>query len=248
MRIGIAGVGFVGGALKRWLEAYTDHELRLYDPGKGYDHSFRGTYYNDVDLGFICVPVPTKDDGTLDASLLEEAIGRFPTGIPLFIRSTILPDTLLEMKDVYPMPEFLNERSAFKDMERNAIIVGDRGKHHDILTKVFPGKEIMHCDPIEACIGKYGHNVHGAVKVNTSNIIYNLCKKHGVRYERVRQVMLMTGHVSEQGTLVPGPDGKLGYGGTCYPKDTKAFAHYTGSKMLHECVKENDEQKKTENT
>lgn len=248
MKIAIFGVGFVGGALKRWLEAYTDHTLVFYDPQKG----FASYDASGIAVNFICVPVPTIENGDLELSNLIGCLKlirghAMPKNQPVFIRSTILPGTNKFLQEwfpelsIYPMPEFLNERNAFKDMERNDIIVGDNGKNHDLLTSIFPGKKLLHMQPDEATMAKYAHNCLGASKVNLCNVIHDQCQQLKIRYEKVRQGFLMTGHVDPLMTLVPGPDGKMGYGGSCYTKDMEAFAAFTNAESIKATVKENEQ-------
>ena len=75
----------------------------------------------------------------------------------------------------------------------------------------------------EAEMVKYAHNVFGALKVTYFNCIYDLCQKMGMDYERVRKGILGSTYINEVHTQVPGPDGKLGYGGKCFPKDVNAM-------------------------
>ena len=70
---------------------------------------------------------------------------------------------------------------------------------------------------------KYAHNVFGALKVTYFNCIYDLCQKMGMDYESVRRGVLASTYINDTHTSVPGPDGKLGYGGKCFPKDVNAF-------------------------
>ena len=62
-----------------------------------------------------------------------------------------------------------------------------------------------------------------AVKVQFFNEIHDLCKKLDTNYETVVKLMLENGWINPMHTAVPGPDGKLSYGGACFPKDTQAL-------------------------
>ena len=46
-------------------------------------------------------------------------------------------------------------------------------------------------------------------------------------WARVHAGMLLSGYINDTHTFVPGPDGKFGYGGKCFPKDVNAFAKLT---------------------
>jgi UDPglucose 6-dehydrogenase len=73
-------------------------------------------------------------------------------------------------------------------------------------------------------ISEYAHNVFGALKVTYFNAIYDYCQKLGADFSKVHTGCLLSGYINETHTQVPGPDGKLGYGGKCFPKDVNAFA------------------------
>ena len=86
INVGIIGCGFVGGALKDWLE-HNNPECKLFisDPAKGYNDSM-------ADIAFLQIHVPTEDDGTQDLTLMKELIKNLPD-VPVFVRTTILPGT-----------------------------------------------------------------------------------------------------------------------------------------------------------
>lgn len=232
MRVGIAGIGVVGGALARWFKRHTSHQLALYDPGKG-----RMDDLHDTDALFICVPVPTVDREQ-DLSIVEKILQDF--GFPrlrIFIRSSVLPGTCDRLAEkyglqVYAMPEFLTERFADRDQDDLDILCGatDRTDQHVFLNKLFdsgldlhPPKSFTIMSNIEAELAKYMHNGNGTIKVHFNNLIAQLAQKLGADYAKVRQGALMSGHVNPTHTLVPGPDGLPGYGGTCFPKDMDAL-------------------------
>jgi UDP-glucose 6-dehydrogenase len=228
MRIGIAGVGVIGGALERWLKEYTEHKIKLYDPPIGKTDSLL-----DCEAVFICVPVPTVGRAQ-DTSILEEVLKtECDPGQRVFIRSTVLPGTSDRLGakhglKVFSMPEFLTERIPDEDFVRQDIICGadlnHRLEQHVFLTNVFAGqKDIKLLTNTEAELAKYMHNGNGTVKVAFNNLIYQLCNGLGADYARVREAALMSGYVGYQHTRVPGPDGKLGYGGKCFPKDMEAL-------------------------
>ena len=65
-----------------------------------------------------------------------------------------------------------------------------------------------------------------ASKIQLFNEYYMLCQQNGSDYNRIRDLMLKNEWINEMHTQVPGPDGKLGYGGACFPKDTNALQKY----------------------
>ena len=89
-----------------------------------------------------------------------------------------------------------------------------------------------------------------AVKVQFFNELYSLCRKINCSYDVVKNLMLKNGWINAQHTKVPGPDGKLSYGGGCFPKDTKALLEYMKKNNSHHaileaCIKEHDTMRKS---
>ena len=224
IKVGIVGCGFVGGALKVWLEK-NNKECRIFvsDPPKGYNDDLSG-----VDIAFLQIHVPTEDDGTQDLTLMKELIRTLPN-VPVFVRTTILPGTseMLSRETghiVCYMPEFLTERTYIEDFRKQTMVFTGAV---DLLIKVFPGKKFTVMSPLEAELTKYIHNVFGAYKVTYFNAAKEYVEKMGCDWAKVHTGVLLSGYINDMHTYVPGPDGKLGYGGKCFPKDVNAFAKMT---------------------
>ena len=98
---------------------------------------------------------------------------------------------------------------------------------HELLTKIFVGKKFTVMSPLEAELTKYMHNVFGAYKVTYFNACREYCEQMGGDWRKVHTGMLLSGYINDTHTYVPGPDGKFGYGGKCFPKDVNAFAKMT---------------------
>lgn len=224
VNIGIIGCGFVGGALRDWLiKNNKDCEIFISDPAKGYFDSL-----NDIDIAFIQIHIPTEDDGTQNLNLLRDLIKNLPD-VPVFVRTTILPGTseLLSKEtghDVRYMPEFLTERTAEEDFAKQILVFTG---HAELLKKVFPGRKYIEMSPLEAELTKYMHNVFGAYKVTYFNACKELSDQYGTNWENIHKGILLSGYINDIHTYVPGPDGKFGYGGKCFPKDVDAFAKLT---------------------
>ena len=62
-----------------------------------------------------------------------------------------------------------------------------------------------------------------AVKIQFFNELYDFCKIKNLDFALIRNLMLKNNWINPMHTLVPGTDGKLSYGGSCLPKDTKAL-------------------------
>lgn len=220
INVGIIGCGFVGGALKTWLEE-NNSEVKVFvsDPPKGMNDDL-----SSIDIAFLQIHVPTEDDGTQDLSLMTELIKGLPN-VPVFVRTTILPGTSVRLSketghQVCYMPEFLTERTHIEDFRKQPMVFTGAV---ELLSRIFKGKKFTVMTPLEAEITKYAHNVFGAYKVTYFNAVYDYCKKMGADWARVHTGMLLSGYINETHTFVPGPDGKFGYGGKCFPKDVNAF-------------------------
>ena len=88
INVGIIGCGFVGGALKAWLEENNPSvKVLVSDPPKGMNDPMDG-----ADVFFLQIHVPTEDDGTQDLTLMKDLIRSLPDK-PVFVRTTILPGT-----------------------------------------------------------------------------------------------------------------------------------------------------------
>ena len=123
------------------------------------------------------------------------------------------------------MPEFLTERTCFDDFNYQPMIFTGNKNHIEILKKIFPGKKYLIMSSEEAEMTKYTHNVFGALKVTYFNCIYDICQKRNLNYNKIIEGVLGSTYINQIHTQVPGPDGKFGYGGKCFPKDVNAFAN-----------------------
>lgn len=224
LTVGIVGCGFVGGALKRWLEEHNPSvNILVSDPAKGFHDPM-----DAADVIFVSIHMPTEEDGTQDLTLIRQIISALPDK-PVFVRTTILPGTSGRLsketgRSVYFMPEFLTERTAYQDFcSQPMVFTGEV----DLLSRIFTGKKFTRMTSLEAEITKYAHNVFGAVKVTYFNAVADYCRRLGADYSRVHTGCLLSGYINDTHTRVPGPDGKFGYGGKCFPKDVNALAELT---------------------
>ena len=204
IKVGIIGCGFVGGALKNWLEN-NNPECKLYisDPYKGYNDDL-----SDIDIAFLQIHVPTEEDGTQDLTLMKELISNLPD-VPVFVRTTILPGTSERLSKetghkVYYMPEFLTERTFIEDFNKQTMVFTGA---QDLLTKIFVGKKFTVMSPLEAELTKYMHNVFGAYKVTYFNACKEYCEQMGADWRKVHTGVLLSGYINDTHTYVPGPDG-----------------------------------------
>ena len=241
LKIGIIGIGFVGNSLK---ESFTLKKINIvcYDKFKEYN------CFNDcLDTNIIFLCLPTLFDEKLNAydksniyEISERLYENKYKGL-IVIKSTIEPNITDELSNKYPIlkfihnPEFLTARTAVFDFHNQNHIV--LGKSYNItdneieLLKVFynyyyPHAEISICKCIESESMKIFCNSFYAVKIQFFNELYLLCKTNNTDYNRILELMLKNKWINPMHTVVPGPDGKLSYGGACFPKDTNALLEY----------------------
>ena len=129
------------------------------------------------------------------------------------------------------MPEFLTERTAYEDFCKQRIIFCGE---IELLKQIFKGKEYEEMTSLEAEIAKYAHNVFGALKVTFFNGIYELAKDRACDYDKIQKGFLLSEYINDTHTYIPGPDGKFGYGGKCFPKDVRAFRNMLKDKYVIE--------------
>lgn len=228
--VGIIGCGFVGGALRRWLAEHNPEvNVVVSDPPKGINDDISG-----ADVYFLSIHVPTEANGMQDLTLMKNLIAGLPDK-PIFIRTTIVPGTSAALskelnKRVYFLPEFLTERTAYEDFSSQPMVFT---AEPELLSKIFVGKKFIEMTSLEAEITKYAHNVFGALKVTYFNGIFEICKSLDANYRKVQQGILLSGYINSPHTQVPGPDGKFGYGGKCFPKDVNAFTECFKNMTIH---------------
>lgn len=233
--VGIVGCGFIGGALKMWLETHNPEvKILISDPPKGMNDDLSA-----CDVIFISIHIPTEENGDQDLTLLKEIIKNLPD-VPIIVRTTILPGTSDALsaefkKKVYFMPEFLTERTAYEDFCSQPMVFT---AEKELLSMVFRGKKFIEMSSLEAEVTKYAHNVFGALKVTYFNGIHELCRQKEIRYKKIQEGILLSGYINAPHTQVPGPDGKFGYGGKCFPKDVNALTRMAEGTTLHHLLKE----------
>jgi UDPglucose 6-dehydrogenase len=264
-RIGIVGVGFVGGAMRHgFSHCFENLETWDIDPSRRTKQTF-DEFVHSVDIIFICVPTPTnQEDGSCDTSIVESVvadISKIDRRKYAVIKSTVPPGTTKRLSDKYQMvvgfnPEFLTEANANLDFINQPLIVigADDVGISAVMQIIYENfsKEINRYPTIlvrsnaEAEMFKYLANTFLAMKVTFANEIQKLCEASGIDYSRVAEVAVLDKRLGKTHWRVPGPDGKFGFGGSCFPKDTKALvahAKATGAplELLEKAIQRNVE-------
>lgn len=231
-KIGIVGIGFVGGAIRDAMQDFCDLVLVDNNPTRS-THQFRDL--KDCEAIFVCVPSPQGEDGRCDTSILEsvlECLTDF-TGV-IISKCTASPEVYTELNEKYPnlihAPEFLVAATASRDYVngRFAFIGGRvqayRNQAAEVIKIGQPNLEIVHhCTIAEAAMAKYAINTFLATKVVWMNELYQLCTSMGVEYNKVVAMASADRRFGSSHLKVPGPDKSFGFGGACFPKDTAAL-------------------------
>jgi UDPglucose 6-dehydrogenase len=234
MRIGVIGIGVVGNAV-----------LSFFENSVGFDKNKPSDSFESVletDIVFLCLP--TLFDPTTkryDILPLHETLDRLSThsykGL-VVIKSTVEPGTTRRFAELFPSlrmchnPEFLCARNAVEDFRNQRIlIVGiTRGVSVQNLVGLFPSIEkLMICSSDESESVKLFCNSFYAAKIQIFNEFYDVCQKTGTNFDAIRDIMLSLGWINPMHTEVPGSDGKLSFGGMCFPKDISACVEYLES-------------------
>ncbi|MEM1610501.1 MAG: UDP-glucose/GDP-mannose dehydrogenase family protein [Sulfolobales archaeon] len=201
------------------------------------------------DLTLITVGTPSLPDGSADISYVKKAVEMIGKGIKakgakhlVVIKSTVPPGTSMAMRrylesmglryevdfDLAMNPEFLREGSAVEDFLRpDRIVIGVWSPWaRDMLLELY--KEIespkVVTDPTTAEFVKYVSNVFLALKISFSNEVGDLCKAMGVDSYEVFRIVGMDKRI---GYSYFGSG--LGFGGSCFPKDLKAWIKFAES-------------------
>lgn len=225
MKIGLIGCGTVGGTLFKYLTSHTNHEVFVSDPAKGFNDDL--TVKKPYAI-FISIPVNPGPQGQNQAAL--EEVAKYAKSITehVFIRSTVLPGTN-DRLGTYSMPEYLTARRAYEDFLALPLVFGSapRGLIHYIFDKkILKDGYFYQVSNVEAELAKYTHNCFGAMKVIYFNMIKELADALGANFEQVKTAANVTGFLGSEHMQVPGPDGKLGFGGHCLPYNIESFANH----------------------
>ena len=152
----------------------------------------------------------------------------------IVVKSTVPPGTTEKLNNTYHKfdiifnPEFLTEANFIEDFKnQNRIILGGlktiTAKIKQIYIEIFPKAEIIETDSTHAEMVKYFANTFLATKVSFANEMKMICDKLDIDYNKVVEYATYDDRLGNSHWSVPGPDGKLGFGGSCFPKDINAL-------------------------
>jgi UDPglucose 6-dehydrogenase len=194
------------------------------------------------DVIFICVGTPQRPDGSADLSQVEEVAretAKLMEGYKLLVEKSTVPvnthklikrtvERYLKMRgkilefDVASNPEFLREGSAVRDfLEPDRIVIGvESERARRIMEELYKDFKcpIIFTDPATSELIKHASNSFLAMKISYINMVADLCEKVGADVRLVAEGMGYDKRIGRE-FLRAG----IGWGGSCFPKDIKAF-------------------------
>ena len=247
---------------------YEEHLEELmkknYEKGRiDYTTNYKGAY-KDADIIMIAVGTPERSDGSANLDYIKKVAKQ--------IASSVTKDTLVVIKSTVPIgtndaiekfirenlknnvrielasnPEFLSQGTAVMDtLNASRIVIGVESEWaKNILEKVYKpfNQPIVVTNRNSAEMIKYASNDFLALKISFMNDIANLCEIVGANIEDVAKGMSYDERIGSK-FLKAG----IGYGGSCFPKDTKAL-HWLAShngyelKTVKAAIEVNESQK-----
>jgi UDPglucose 6-dehydrogenase len=237
LRIAIIGHGFVGKAVDY---AFSTDNVEKYIVDPVYNTTLADLTEFQPQVTFICAPTPSRDDGSIDTSIVDEAVLKVINATQSFIaiKSTITPDaaerlTRYDSRVVYN-PEFLTEANPKMDFVNQSFHVfgvteQGAGQYLEGIYNNFslcnPAQSIM-MSPVEASLFKYAVNTYLAMKVTFFNQLKQIADDYGANYNLLSRALPADHRVGHSHMKIPGPDGRAGFGGSCFPKDLNAFIKF----------------------
>jgi len=220
----IAGYGFVGHAVANKFQKYMD--IEIVDPKI---NNKTVADIADVKGVIICVNTPESSDGSCDYSHVVEVLETIDSTIPVIIKSAVDINGVMDIKKRFPdheitySPEFLRAKTADRDFATQDYVIfggGDQDFWLDVWTQAFPYIAAHFITDIEASLVKYAENSFLATKVSFFNQLYDLCENVGADFESVRYSLCRDERIGPDHSYVTA---ERGWGGHCFPKDTRAM-------------------------
>ena len=195
----------------------------------------------ECDILFFCLPTPLHHDGSCYTQILEETIARCSNPYKV-IRSTV-PVGFAAKHGCYFMPEFLTEANWEDDFRRMkewvvgipAVATTTAATIDEFKTRIsklikrshkngaIDSPTVIFCDTNEAEMLKLMKNCFLSAKVSLMNEFYDFCAATHTDYNNVTWLAKRDARMGTSHFQVPGADGRRGFGGTCFPKDTHSL-------------------------
>jgi UDPglucose 6-dehydrogenase len=257
--IGIIGHGFVGSAVESGLKP--DTNVVIVDPR--YGTNIGDLVEAQPKWTFVCTPTPVKASGVIDSHDTVTAVHKAIqlTNSIVILKSTVTPDVIQKICEALErsgeidrflyVPEFLTERNAKQEYANpKFMVVGGNSVtidsflyflHFETIVTFSPSM-VQRVTPVEASFIKYAINSFLAMKVTFFNQLHDAMENSSADFLTVAKALSYEHRLGGSHWMVPGPDGKRGFGGSCFPKDVSAFIHSThGFSLLKEVMRVNNE-------
>jgi len=246
-KVGIVGNGYVGGAIAHGFSpASTGNcEIKVYDIMPERSLNTLSETVNESDYVFVSVPTPMNKDGSISLKYVNEALQEIEKinnkwDNIIILKSTVTPGTTKKLQETFSSlnivfnPEFLTEKSARLDfINQVRIILGGDTLYTSKVANLFNDRfkycHIIETDYKTAEMIKYFSNIFFIVKVSLANEMKLICDVIEADWNTVLEGVVADGRIGDSHLNVPGPDGKLGFGGSCFPKDINAFMSFAES-------------------
>jgi UDPglucose 6-dehydrogenase len=180
-----------------------------------------------------------NNDGSVSLAIVEKALKEISEKNKkrnniIILKSTMVPGSTNNFINQFPKlniifnPEFLTERTAKLDFLTQArIILGGTKRLTKRVSTLFKERfkhtYLIETDTVTAELVKYMNNVFFASKVSIMNEMKMVCESVGANWDEALAGFTADQRIGDSHLDVPGPDGKLGFGGSCFPKDINAF-------------------------
>ena len=248
IQVGIIGCGFVGKATG--LFKGDNINISKYDINSELcvpESITLEQISKNSDILFICLPTPMKSDGSCHLGIIENVLNEMKTYVDLndkivVLRSTVPVGTAKQF-NCYFMPEFLTEKNSDEDFKNTACwILGlkdeqTHAKQNEKAKSIFnfiiqenyfsnniKSQERKYMNTCEAEALKLFKNTFLATKVGFCNEFYSFCQAKNINYNTIIDGVITDERIGNTHVQVPGHDGKMGFGGTCFPKDINSLA------------------------
>jgi len=220
--------------------------VRNFEAGRLHFTTHLPSVLNDMEVIFIAVGTPSDDTGTANLSYVMTVADTIADHIthPLLIvtKSTVPVGTSYRIRDrvrerlearglgdlafdVASNPEFLKEGAAVNDfMSPDRVVVGvESERAKELMTRLYRpfllnNFRVIFMDILSSEMTKYASNAMLATRISFMNDVANLCERVGADVNMVRRGMGSDSRIGRS-FLYPG----CGYGGSCFPKDIRAF-------------------------
>lgn len=248
------------------IKAYSAGKSVIYEPGlpellekniKGKRLSFTSDIHvliKNSDIIFLCVGTPPLADGSADLSQVESAVRSIAENSPadsyriIVEKSTVPVGTHKRLKTITKLynkgkskfdfvvnSEFLKEGTAINDfLNPDRVVLGvESTKAREMMLELYSGlktKKVV-VDPSSAEIIKYASNSFLALKISFINMVGDLCEKTGADIDKVADGVGFDSRIG-RAFLNAG----VGYGGSCFPKDVKAFIKVLNDNLVDSSI------------